>query len=90
MNEHLADFDRYADQAREVIVNRWNGPDSKRIIALARRRLLEGFETFPDGPMFKKTHDELVVEADEEAADELVYVVQQIVLDQPSATPGEL
>ena len=79
MNEHLADYDRYAPRALEIIVNRLNGPEGKRIIAQGRERLISGFTTFPDGPMFKKPPFELRADANEENSDAIVYTVAEIV-----------
>ena len=79
MNEHVAAYDLYAPRALEVIVNRLNGPDGKRIIALGRQRLIRGFDAFPDGPMFKKSPEALRADTDEELSDGLVYTVQEIV-----------
>jgi len=79
MNEHVADYDRYAPRALEILANRLNGPDGKRLIALGRTRLIRGFDTFPDGPMFKKSPAELRADTDEEISDALVYTTQEIV-----------
>lgn len=79
MNEHLSDYDRHAPRALEMLVNRLNGPDGKRIIALGRQRLIRGFDEFPDGPMFKKSPQALRADTDEELSDGLVYTVEEIV-----------
>ena len=87
----LADFDRLAPQAAERLSYRLWG-SSEPLIALARERMIDGFDLYPDGPMFEKTADELSKEADEELADAIVYVVQELLRnrpDQPSETPGE-
>jgi hypothetical protein len=78
MNQHVAEYDRYAPRALEILINRLNGPDGKRIIALGRSRLIQGFDTFPDGPMFKKSPQALRADTDEELSDGLVYTVAQI------------
>ncbi len=79
MNSHVAAYDLYADRAREIITNRLNGPDGKRIIQQGRDRLIRGFDAFPDGPMFKKSPEALRADTDEELSDAIVYTVEEIV-----------
>ncbi len=72
-DEALAEFDRYAHQAADLASYRfWS--DAERLIALARERLIAGFDEFPDGPMFAKSPEELSDEADQEGADKIVYL----------------
>jgi hypothetical protein len=77
MNEHLTDFDRYATQAVEQIVNQLNS-NPKLFIALARTRLVTGFDQYPDGPMFTWGAQRLSSEGLEEVSDAIVYKACEI------------
>jgi hypothetical protein len=74
--EALTEFDRYAHQAADLLSYRFWG-DQERLIALARERLIAGFDLYPDGPMFELTADALSAEADEENADAIVYLARR-------------
>jgi len=88
----IADYDRHAPRALEILINRLNAEGKKRI-AQGRERLIQGFETFPDGPMFKKSPAELRADTDEEISDAIVYTVEEIVKTlaeiKPSDSRGE-
>lgn len=94
MNEHLADFDRHADGAIEILVNLLNTPAGRaNVKALARARFIQGFDQFPEGRIFTFGVNRLVEETLEEMADAVVYEARRQVLilerNQPSKRRGE-
>ena len=93
MNEqHLADFDRHANAAVENLVNLLNS-NRTTVIALARDRLIRGFDAYQDGPMFTWDTARLMDETLEELADATVYQArkQARILERghPSERRGE-
>ena len=51
MNEHLADFDRHATQAVEILIDLLES-NRATVIALARARFIRGFDMYPEGRLF--------------------------------------
>lgn len=86
MNEHLADFDRHADAAVEILVNLLNS-NRANIIALARSRFIRGFDMYPEGRLFAFGTNRLTQETLEELADAVVYTArnQAQILRRPQA-----
>lgn len=50
------------------------------LIDIARGRLALGTFAFPDGPLYRKTREELAVEIAEELADAIVYADRRLEL----------
>jgi hypothetical protein len=65
-------FELHAPNAVDSLINLL-GSNRATLIALARARLIQGFETFPDGPMFTWEAQRLSGETLEELADAIVY-----------------
>ena len=73
----LSSFDRHADLAVTFIL-RYLEERREDLIELARERFIEGFDLYPDGPLFDKSSWELVEEGDQEGADWIVYVARML------------
>jgi hypothetical protein len=79
--KRLADFDRLAGRAAEIAAERFKS-EAWETIALARERFLQGYDLYPDGPLFKMSIPQLRLETREENADAINYIVQELVLEE--------
>lgn len=75
--EELRSFDRHADLAITYLI-RYLDEKRDMIAMLARARFVEGYDLYPDRPLFSKSSWELLHETDEELADAVVYVARML------------
>ncbi|MCK9629452.1 MAG: hypothetical protein M0R37_12790 [Bacteroidales bacterium] len=78
----MEDFDRCAGRAADRLSYRLWG-NASELIALARERFQQGFDLYPDGPLFNMTAEQLDLEANEELADAIVYIARRLALADP-------